>query len=225
MRASDMPASDLQAFLPALNLTLPKGSSLQAGTLNADLQIAGPVNKLVTTGTVGVVNARLAGFDLGSKMSAVASLAGIKTGKDLDIEKLTTELRVAPNGIEAANFLAVVAGLGSLTGAGTIDARNGLNFKMVAQLMKSTSAPATPAAPAGTNVQPATSGGLAGLLSGGLSGLKSGGLKGVVQAAGAGCQGGITVPFQVKGTTADPKFVPDVGGLAAAALKSKLGCL
>ena len=225
MHAADMPAKDLQAFLPALNLTLPKGSSLETGTLNADLQIAGPVNKLVTSGTVGMVNAKLAGFDLGSKLSAVASLAGIKTGKDLDIEKLTTELRVAPNGIEAANFLAVVAGLGSLTGAGTIDARNGLNFKMVAQLMKSTSAPAAPAVPGETNAQPAKSGGLAGLLSGGLSGLKSGGLKGAVQAAGAGCKGGITVPFQVKGTTADPKFIPDVGGLAAATLKSKLGCL
>ena len=225
MRASDMPASDLQAFLPALNLTLPKGSSLQAGTLNADLQIAGPINKLVTTGTVGVANAKLAGFDLGSKMSAVASLAGLKTGKDLDIEKLTTDLRVAPNGIEATNFLAVVPGLGSLSGAGTVDARNGLDFKMVAQLMKSTPAPGASAAPAGTNAQPAKSGGLAGLLSGGLPGLKSGGLKGVVQAAGAGCKGGITVPFQVKGTTADPRFVPDVGGLAAAALKSKLGGL
>ena len=190
MHAADMPAKDLQAFLPALNLTLPKGSSLETGTLNADLQIAGPVNKLVTSGTVGMVNAKLAGFDLGSKLSAVASLAGIKTGKDLDIEKLTTELRVAPNGIEAANFLAVVAGLGSLTGAGTIDARNGLNFKMVAQLMKSTSAPAAPAVPGETNAQPAKSGGLAGLLSGGLSGLKSGGLKGAVQAAGAGCKGG-----------------------------------
>ncbi len=225
MRANDMPASDLQAFLPALNLTLPKGSSLQAGTMNADLQIAGPVNRLVISGTVGMANAKLAGFDLGSKMSAVASLAGIKTGKDLDIEKLTTEMRVAPNGIEASNFLAVVPGLGSLTGAGTVDAKNGLDFKMVAQLLQSASAPAAPAAPAETNAQPAKPGGLAGLLSGGLSGLKSGGLKSALQVAGAGCKGGMTVPFQVKGTTANPKFVPDVGGLAAATLKSKLGCL
>jgi hypothetical protein len=32
------------------------------------------------------------------------------------------------------------------------------------------------------------------------------------------------VPFQIKGTTADPKFIPDVGGLAAGMLKSQLGC-
>lgn len=212
MHAAGMPAKDLQAFLPALNLTLPTGSSLQAGTLGADLQIAGPVDKLVTSGNVGMVNARLAGFDLGSKMSAVASLAGLKTGKDLDIEKLTTTLRVAPGGIEASDFLAVVTGLGSLAGAGTVDAKNGLDFKMVANLAKSTSTPAN-ASPA-----PSTSGGLGGLMPGGLKGL-------LTKATGGTCKGGMTVPFQIKGTTSDPKFVPDIGGLAAATLKSKLGCL
>jgi AsmA protein len=222
MRASDMPASDLQAFLPALNLTLPRGSSLQAGSLNTDLQIAGPVNKLVITGNVGMLSAKLAGFDLGSKMSAVAALAGFKSGKDLEIEKLTTDLRVAPNGIEAANFVVVVPGLGNLTGAGTVDAKNGLDFKMVAVLLKPASAPAAAPTPAASPA-PKASGGLAGL--GGL-GAKLGSLGGIVsKATGATCQGGLTVPFLVKGTTTDPKFVPDVGGLAAATLKSKLGCL
>jgi hypothetical protein len=32
------------------------------------------------------------------------------------------------------------------------------------------------------------------------------------------------VPFQIQGTTADPKFLPDVGGLAAGMMKSQLGC-
>ena len=44
-------------------------------------------------------------------------------------------------------------------------------------------------------------------------------------AAGGGCKnGGLTVPFLIQGTTADPKFVPDVGGLAAGMFKSQLGC-
>ena len=43
--------------------------------------------------------------------------------------------------------------------------------------------------------------------------------------AAGGCKSGLTVPFQIKGTTADPKFVPDVGGLAADMFKSKLGCV
>ena len=33
------------------------------------------------------------------------------------------------------------------------------------------------------------------------------------------------VPFQIKGTTADPKFVPDVGGIAKDFFQSELsGC-
>src|SRR2546430_9676728 len=91
-------------------------------------------------------------------MSSVASLAGIKTGKDLNIEKVTSNLRVAPTGIRADNFLAVLPTIGNLTGAGTVDSRNVLDFKMLATLTKeaSTSASST-AGPGG--------GGLGGLLS------------------------------------------------------------
>ena len=53
--AKDMPAKDLEAFLPALGINLPKGASLQAGTLNADLNLSGPIDKLVTTGTAGLL--------------------------------------------------------------------------------------------------------------------------------------------------------------------------
>jgi hypothetical protein len=38
------------------------------------------------------------------------------------------------------------------------------------------------------------------------------------------CKSQTTVPFLIQGTTSDPKFVPDVGGLAAGVLKSQLGC-
>ena len=34
-----------------------------------------------------------------------------------------------------------------------------------------------------------------------------------------------TVPFMIQGTTSDPKFIPDVGGLAKDLFKSELGCL
>ncbi|HVH73205.1 MAG TPA: hypothetical protein VNB49_19130, partial [Candidatus Dormibacteraeota bacterium] len=50
-----------------------------------------------------------------------------------------------------------------------------------------------------------------------------GGLLGKV--ADGGCKSGLAVPFQIKGTTSDPKFVPDLGGLAADMFKSKLGCM
>ena len=211
--AKDMPAKDLEAFLPALGINLPKGASLQAGTLNADFNLSGPIDKLVTTGTTGLFNGKLAGFDLGSKMSAVASLAGVKTGKDLDIESLTSNLRMAPDGLRADNFNAVVPTLGTLVGAGTIDAKNNLDFKMVATLTKSAGV-ATGAAPA-TSATGAT--GAAADVLGGLLGRPPGG--------NSTANAGQRIPFMIEGTTAEPKFVPDVKGIAASMLKSQLGSL
>ena len=196
----DMPAQDLESFLPALGINLPKGATLQGGTLNANLNLVGPTNKLVTTGNVGLFQAKLAGFDLGSKMSAISSLTGVQTGKDLQIEKLTTNVRMAPDGIRVDHLVAVVPSLGDLVGAGTIDSKNNLDFKMAATLTNALGAAATPISSAA---------GMVGKLTGG----------------NAGCKSGATVPFMIQGTTSDPKFVPDIGGLAGNMLKSQMNCV
>ncbi len=195
--AKDMPAKDLEAFLPALGINLPKGASLQAGTLNSNLNITGPTNKLVIVGSVGLFNGVLAGFDLGSKMSSVASLAGIKSGKDLNIEKLTSDMRMAPDGLKADNFIAVIPTVGNLAGAGIVDSKNNLDFKMVATLTHKVDDAASPVSS----------------------------VSGLLGKGPGGCKSGLAVPFQIQGTTADPKFIPDVGGLAAGMFKSELGCL
>jgi AsmA protein len=199
----NMPAKDLQAFLPAIGIHLPNGASIQAGTLSTNLNLVGPTNNLVTAGNAGIFNARLSGFDLGSKMSGVSALTGLKTGKDLEIEKLTSNLRMTRDGVRADNFVAVIPALGSIVGAGTIDAKNNLDFKMAATLKNGLLASASPAA----------------MATGVLGQFMGGG-------AGGGCKNeGVTVPFLIQGTTADPRFVPDVGGIAAAMLKSQLGCV
>jgi AsmA protein len=199
-----MPAKDLEAFLPAIGVNLPKGTSLSAGTLSTNLNIKGPTNKLVTDGNIGLYNGKLSGFDLGSKMSAVSALTGLKTGKDLDIEKMTTNVHMAPNGLRAENFVAVVPGVGNLTGAGTLDSKNNLDFKMAATL---------------------TGGAIGALGSGGASVGNVLGALGGGSGGGGNCKGGgTTVPFMIQGTASDPKFVPDVGGVAANMLKSQLGC-
>ena len=77
----------------------------------------------MTDGTIGLYSAKVSGFDLGSKMSGVSALTGLKTGKDLDIEKLTTNVHVAPNGLRADNFVAVIPSLGNLAGSGTLDSK------------------------------------------------------------------------------------------------------
>jgi len=224
VEGQNMPAKDLEAFLPAVGIHMPNGASLQGGTLNVNLQLNGPTNKLVTSGNVGMFSAKLVGFDLGSKLSAVGSLVGINTGKDLDIEKMTTDLRVAPTGIEVQNTQAVVPSLGTLVGKGTIDAKNNLDFKMAATLKGGVGGAAGAAGSAATGAASNAIGGLLGKVTGGAGGVAgaAGGLMGNCKNASGGS--GPTIPFQIKGTTADPKFVPDVGGVAASMLKSQLGC-
>jgi AsmA protein len=130
-----LPVQDLQQALPAVGVNLPKGSSLRAGTLNLDLNAQGPVSKLITSGKVGLFNAQLAGFDLGSKLSALSKFAGTQSsGSDTAIQKLTSDVRVAPDGIQSSNLDLVVPALGQLTGSGTVSPSNALNFKMVATL-------------------------------------------------------------------------------------------
>jgi AsmA protein len=198
-----LPVKDLQAFLPALGVNLPKGASLQQGTLSTSLNVNGPTDKLVTTGNVGLFGAKLAGFDLGSKLSSISALTGVKTGQDLNIEKLTSNVRVAPDGIQAENFNAVMPQLGTLVGGGNINAKNQMDFKMAATLTDVLGAAASPVGSAGS-------------------------ILGQVMGGGGGaskCKSSTTVPFQIQGTTSDPKFIPDVGGLAAGMLKSQLGCV
>jgi AsmA protein len=139
LNGQNMPASDLESVLPALGLTLPTGASLKQGTLNANLAINGPVDKLVTTGPVNLSNAKLTGFDLGSKMGSLGSLAGISKVGDTDIQIFSSDVRVAPEGIRNDNVNVVVPSIGAMTGSGTISADHKLDFKMIAHLGRQSS--------------------------------------------------------------------------------------
>lgn len=187
LEGQSMPVQDLQAVLPAVGVVLPKGASLQQGTMSVNLNAQGPSDRLVTTGNVGLYNVKLAGFDLSSKMAALSAFTGMKGGSDTSIEKLTTNLRAAPEGIQASNLDLVMPALGTLTGNGTISSSNALNFKMLAELSSSSG------------------------VSSALSGLTGGGGK------------GSKIPFMIQGTTSDPKFVPDVGGMVGSQLGNLLG--
>lgn len=197
-----LPATDLESFLPALGINMPEGAKLTAGTLSTNLHLTGPTNKLVTDGNIGLFNGKLSGFDLGQKMSGVGSLAGIKTGQDLVIEKFTSDVHMATTGMKADNVDLVVPALGTVVGGGTLDSKNNMDFKLVATVNSSVVA-------AAAGAEGGAVGGAAGKLIGG----------------GASCKGGgIKVPLQVHGTTSNPQFTPDVGGAAASLMKSELSC-
>jgi AsmA protein len=134
LAADNMPVDDLETLLPAAGVTLPAGSHLQGGTLTANFTITGPTDKLVITGPVKLANTKLAGFDLGSKFSAVSALAGAKTGQDTAIENFSTDAKVSPEGIQTQNVNLTVPSIGVITGNGTISPQNQLNYAMNAKL-------------------------------------------------------------------------------------------
>jgi len=87
LSGTSMAATDLAALLPALNVVLPAGSSIQTGTLNMKLLSEGPADKLVTSGNIAFTNLKLAGFDLGQKMAVVEKLATLtsSSGNNLSV--------------------------------------------------------------------------------------------------------------------------------------------
>ena len=132
----NMPAGDLQTVLPAIGVTLPSGASLTQGTLNANLAINGPVDKLVITGPVDLSNAKLTGFDLGSKLGSISALSGLGKVGDTEIQTFSTTVRVAPEGIQSDDLDVVLPSMGAMTGKGTISPDHKLDFNMILHLGK-----------------------------------------------------------------------------------------
>ncbi len=134
LTGSQLAVDDVRDVLPALGIDLPGGSKLHGGTVNANLALTGPVNRLVTSGTVEMKNTSLFGFDLGSKLSSLPGLSGIPSAQNLGIVDLSTGLRVGPQGTHISNFNSEITGIGGLTGDGDIDSANHLKFSMTAHL-------------------------------------------------------------------------------------------
>jgi AsmA protein len=136
LNADNMPVNDLETMLSALGVVLPKGSSLQGGTLSADLAINGPADKLVITGPVRLANTKLVGFSFTSKLSEISKFTGGGggSGTDTSIENFSADVRAAPEGITTQNVNLTVPALGVVTGNGTISPQDALNYTMNAKL-------------------------------------------------------------------------------------------
>jgi AsmA protein len=127
-----MPVQELEGVLPALGVILPNGTSLQGGTAGVKATIQGPIDRLTIAGSVTMNNTRLVGFDLSSRMKKIEKLAGIKASPDTEIQQLSGSVKMAPEGITTENLSLVLPAIGDVSGAGTIDPSNALNFKMQA---------------------------------------------------------------------------------------------
>jgi len=131
--AKSMPVDELESALPALGIVLPAGTKLQGGGVSLDLAISGPSDKLVISGPIRMAGTKLAGFDLGSKLSAIPGLSGRQTG-DLTIQNLSATARVAPEGTQANAIDVNIPSIGAVRGAGTISPSGALDFQMRATL-------------------------------------------------------------------------------------------
>ncbi len=134
LTGSKMPLTDLATFLGPLNIALPTGASIDQGTADVNLAAQGTLDKLVTQGTVGAENARLANYDFASKLQVLHEFTGIKAEPHTLIRTLNANVRNTVDGTALDNVQFAIAGIGGMTGAGTISPSHTLNFKMRAAL-------------------------------------------------------------------------------------------
>jgi len=132
-----MALTELAAILPALDVVLPAGSTIERGTLGIDMASVGPIDRLVTTGSINVDDARLNNFDLGSKMKTIQQLAGIQADPRTTIQTLSANMAVSPEGTNVRDIRLVAPAVGELTGSGTISPQHALNFQMRATVKAS----------------------------------------------------------------------------------------
>jgi hypothetical protein len=132
MKAEGVPAADIENMLAVLGYALPEGSSLQGGSLNADVTITGPLERMVIAGPVQLSDVKLAGYSLASKLGS--ALGGSAGGNDTEVQKASSTVRYGSDGLRADNIDVEAQVIGSVTGAGTVAADNALDFNLKAKL-------------------------------------------------------------------------------------------
>ena len=235
-----VPIDEIQAFLPAVGVRLPEGSQLRGGTVTTDLTITGTTANPVVSGPVRLENTQLAGFDLGAKLQTLSRFTGgaitAATGSGTNIRSFSAVLREQAGNVQANNISLDVAGVGTATGAGTVSAAGALDFNTILKLtgLKINSGASIPGVGSNAGQGGGAAGGL-GALAGSLGGLipgaagkalsGGGNLGSVGNIAGVALKSGI--PVAIRGTTSNPTFAPELGGLskslAAGAAQNLLG--
>ncbi len=134
IEATSLAVKDIESVLPALGIVLPPGARLEGGTASVKATAVGPADALLIKGQVGLLNSKVTGYDLGSKMAAVTRLSGVTVGKETVIQEFASDVQQSNAGSRMDNVLLVLPGIGKVTGAGTVGRQNELNFAMKAQV-------------------------------------------------------------------------------------------
>ncbi len=135
LAAPGVPIDQLESLLPVVGIHLPSGSSLQGGTLTANITVTGPATTATLAGPVEIDNTRLAGFDLGSKIQGLNPFGGTSGGTDIQV--LKANVNSSPDGAKITNIYGNLPQLGSATGEGTIAQSGAIDFNLTAKLNSS----------------------------------------------------------------------------------------
>jgi AsmA protein len=198
LTAPGLPVDQLEKLLPAIGITLPSGSSLQGGVINASLTITGPASGPTIAGPVELDNSKLYGFDLGSHISGINPFGG--KGEGTRIQKLRADVSNSPAGTRLSDIDAEIPQIGSATGNGDVSPSEELDFKLLAKFNPDTGVGMV--AGKALNTVAAGSHQAVGLLS------KAVGYKEAPVAANNG-----TIPVTITGTAANPRIRANVAAM------------
>ena len=132
LSAPGLPIDQLERLLPVVGVRLPSGSSLQGGTLTANLAISGPATAATIAGPVEIDNTKLAGFDLGSRIQGLNPFGGTSGGTEIQVVK--TNVNSSREGTRFTDIYGNVPQIGSATGDGTVAPSGALDFHLTAKL-------------------------------------------------------------------------------------------
>ena len=135
LAAPNLPIDQLERLLPVVGIHLPTGSSLQGGTLTANVTFTGPATTATLAGPVEIDNTKLAGFDLGSKIQGLNPFGGTSSGTQIQV--LKANVNSSPQGARITGIYGNLPQLGSATGQGTVAESGAINFNLNAKLNSS----------------------------------------------------------------------------------------
>jgi AsmA protein len=132
--AQSVPIDGLQEIMSAVGVRLPDGAVLKGGTLSANFDIKGSAKDNVVAGSYEIKDTELVGYNLGSKLSGIAAMGGIKTGDNTVVDISRANIRITKSGSESTNIYSVLPALGESTGSGTVSPTGALDFHLISKV-------------------------------------------------------------------------------------------
>lgn len=131
LSAPALPLEQLEQLLPIVGFRLPGGSSLQGGTLTANIAVTGPATGATMIGPLEIANTKLAGFDLGSRIEGL-HLGGTVNGTNIQV--LKAKVNSSPAGTHFTDIYGEMPQIGTASGEGDVAPSGELSFRLIAKL-------------------------------------------------------------------------------------------